>query len=480
MTKKKLFLTLSLGVFLAAIGVFFMLSPSSRAAQAQSATVDLTVYNSNIGMVKEIRQFDLETGVNQVAVTDVPSQIIPESVHFRSLDDPSAVVLEQNYEYDIVGSQKLLEKYVDQPIVVITQDGSKHEGTLLSGKDNIIIQTEDGGVDVLKSDQVRQFSFPALPEGLITKPTLKWLVDTNQAGEQKVELAYLTNGISWESNYVLVLSQDSSKLDLDGWITLDNRSGTAYKDARLKLVAGEVNRVQYGLGGGGDMLVNEEMVMVKEAAPRVQQREFSEYHLYEIPRPVTIKNNQTKQIQFLSMHDVPAEKIYVFDNWGSNFRPASSGAQQSNLAVKVRFNTGEKGVNTQLPAGVVRMYQPDIDGSPLFIGEDRVQHTPKDEEVTLLVGEAFDLVGERKQTESKRVSDKVWRESYELVLKNHKTNQDVEIHVTEHLNTSANWEILKSSLEDFTQINSHVIEWVVTVPPKGEATITYTIEYSRP
>jgi len=476
MTKKKLFLTLSLGVFLAAIGVFFMLSPSSRAAQAQSATVDLTVYNSNIGMVKEIRQFDLETGVNQVAVTDVPSQIIPESVHFRSLDDPSAVVLEQNYEYDIVGSQKLLEKYVDQPIVVITQDGSKHEGTLLSGKDNIIIQTEDGGVDVLKSDQVRQFSFPALPEGLITKPTLKWLVDTNQAGEQKVELAYLTNGISWESNYVLVLSQDSSKLDLDGWITLDNRSGAAYKDARLKLVAGDVNRVQ---PPRGEMVLYKEMDMaMPAAAPQVEQREFAEYHLYEIPRPVTIKDNQTKQIQFLSSRDVPAHKMFVFDSWTANLRPTDSGAMKGNISVKVRFNTGEEGVNAQLPAGVVRLYQPDVDGSPLFIGEDRIDHTPKGENITLTVGEAFDLVGERLQTSHKRLGDSAWRESYKITLRNHKPDQDVKIHVVEHLNRGLNWEITKASSEDFVQLNSNTIEWVVDVPADGEATISFTVEYS--
>ena len=478
MAKKFTIGVLALALLSLTGGLIMAATRPNTVVQAQENKVDLTVYNSDIALVKEIRQFDLKTGANQVQVSDVPSSIIPESVHFRSLDDDEAVVLEQNYEYDVVGSQKLLQKYVDEPIVVITQDGSKHEGTLLSGANDIIIQTDEGGVDVLKQDQVRQFSFPKLPEGLITKPTLKWLVDASKAGKQEVELAYLTRSMRWEANYVLMLAKDNSSLDLDGWITLDNRSGATYEDARLKLVAGEVNRVRDGMGGGGPV-INEEMVMAKSMAEPVKQREFSEYHLYEIPRPVTIKNNQTKQIQFLAAHDAPAEKIFVFDNWSSNFRPASSGAQQSNLAVKVRFSTGEKGLNTQLPAGVVRMYQPDIDGSPLFIGEDRLQHTPQDEEVTLRVGEAFDLVGERKQTESKRISDKVWRETYEILLKNHKADQDVEVHVTEHLNRGVNWEILKASLEDYTQINSYTIEWVVTVPPKGEAMLTYTVEYSR-
>ena len=476
MTKKQIIFTLTIISVFIGIGAITMFSHPASAAQAQETTVDLTVYNSNIGMVKEIRQFQLDTGVNQVAVTDVPSQIIPESVHFRSLDDPNAVVLEQNYEYDIVGSQKLLQKYVDQPIVVITQDGSKHEGTLLSGADNIIIQTEDGGVDVLKSDQVRQFSFPALPEGLITRPTLKWLVNASKSGNQKVEMAYLTNGISWQSNYVLALSQDSSKLDLDGWITLDNRSGAAYKDARLKLVAGEVHRTQ---SPRRDMVVYKEMAVPASApVPEVEQREFAEYHLYEIPRPVTIKNNQTKQIQFLSTRDVPAEKIFVFDSWTGNLRPTDSGAMKGNISVKVRFNTGEEGVNTQLPAGVVRLYQPDVDGSPLFIGEDRIGHTPKGEDVTLTVGEAFDLVGERLQTKHKRLGDNAWRESYKITLRNHK-DEDVEIHVVEHLNRGVNWEITNASPENYIQLNSNTIEWVVNVPADGEAEVVYTVEYTR-
>ena len=476
MSRKIILTLIALSVFVVAGGAIVMTSQPSN-AQAQQTSLDLTVYNSNIGLVKEIRQFDLNTGVNQVAVSDVPAQIIPESVHFRSLDDPQAVVLEQNYEYDIVGSQKLLEKYVDQPIVVITQDGSKHEGTLLSGADDIILQTEDGGVDVLKYDQVRQFSFPALPEGLITKPTLKWLVDASKAAQQDVEIAYLTNGISWESNYVLVLAQDSSKLDLDGWITLDNRSGASYKDARLKLVAGEVNRVQQPRN---DMGIYKEMAMEAPAAtPAVEQREFAEYHLYEIPRPVTIKDNQTKQIQFLAARNISAEKIFVFDSWNGNLRPTDSGAMKGNIDVKVRFNTGKEGVNAQLPAGVVRMYQPDQDGSPLFIGEDRIDHTPKGEDVTLAVGEAFDLVGERLQTENKRLGEKAWRESYQIALRNHKEDQDVKIHVVEHLNRGLNWEITNASPEDYTQLNSNTIEWVVTVPAGGEATVAYTVEYSQ-
>ncbi len=478
MIRKKIFpMLIAVSILVIAGGVFFMVTNTPTSVHADQPSLDLTLYNSNIGLVKEIRQFDLKTGVNQVAVSDVPSSIIPESVHFRSLDDPDATVLEQNYEYDIVGSQKLLQKYVDQPIAVITQDGGKHEGVLLSGADDIIIQTEDGGIDVLKYDQVRQFSFPELPDGLITKPTLKWLVDAGQAGKQEVELAYLTGNIGWESNYVLALARDNSKVDLDGWITVDNRSGASYKDARLKLVAGDINRVQPAPQPAPRDIVVKEAAM-GGGAP-VQQREFGEYHLYEIPRPVTIKNNQTKQIQFLSGHDIPARKIFIFDAWTSPLRPTNSGAMKGPVSVKVQFNTGKDGVNAQLPAGLVRMYQPDEDGSPLFIGEDRIEHTPKGEDVTLTIGQAFDLVGERMQTKSKRLGDSAWRESYQITLRNHKEDEDATIHVVEHLSNGVNWEISNASPKDYTQLNSSAIEWIVTVPPQGEAVIAYTVEYSR-
>ena len=477
MFRKKIVLTLAiLGVALLTGGIFTMTLHATPTVQADQTALDLTVYNSNIGLVKEVRQFDLKTGVNQVAVADVPAGIIPESVHFRSLDDPDAFVLEQNYEYDIVGSQKLLQKYVDQPIVVITQDGSKHEGTLLSGANDLIIQTDDGGIDVLRSDQVRQFSFPSLPEGPITKPTLKWLVDASLAGQQNIELAYLTNGLSWKSNYVIAVSKDSSKLDLDGWITLDNRSGAAYKDARLKLVAGNVNRVQPPMPT--PRVMKAEAMDARGPAP-VEQRAFGEYHLYEIPRPVTIKDNQTKQIQFISRHDVPAEKLYVFDIWTGPVTRADNGADRVNVSVKLRFDTGEEGVNAQLPAGVVRMYQPDVDVSPLFIGEDNIAHTPKDEKVTLTIGQAFDLVGERTQTKMKRLGDKAWQESYKIVLRNHKEDEVASIHVVEHLNHGLNWEILDATPGEFNQLNSNTIEWVVEVPAKGETTLTFTVQYTQ-
>nr|MBC8255606.1 hypothetical protein [Ardenticatenia bacterium] len=211
-------------------------------ARAQGPTVELTVYNQNIALVRDTRSFELKPGVNQVQFSDVAAQIDPTSVLFRSLSDPEGTtVLEQNYEYDIVGSQKLMQKYVDQEIELITQDGSSYQGILLSGSDDIILQAKDGGVTVIRLDQVRQFNFPELPEGLITRPTLVWLIDAQRSGSQEVAVTYMTNGVNWHADYVVQLNEDDTALDLNGWITLDNRSGATYTDAKLKLIAGDVH-----------------------------------------------------------------------------------------------------------------------------------------------------------------------------------------------------------------------------------------------
>ncbi|RPI49841.1 MAG: DUF4139 domain-containing protein, partial [Chloroflexi bacterium] len=212
-------------------------------AVAQGEGVELAVYNQDLALVKELRTLDLDEGLNDVRFDDVAALIDPTSVHFRSLTDPEGtVVLEQNYEYDIVGSARLLTKYVGMEIAVVTQDGQEYAGELLSGAEDVILQAADGQVTVLKLEQIKEFTFPALPDGLITRPTLVWEVESVQGGTQDVEVTYLTGGINWQANYIVVLADDEESLDIDGWVTLDNRSGTAYEDARLKLIAGDIHR----------------------------------------------------------------------------------------------------------------------------------------------------------------------------------------------------------------------------------------------
>jgi len=451
-------------------------------AQAQGNGVELTVYNQDIALVRDSRAFELEQGVNEIRFSDVAAQIDPTSVHFRSVTDPQGTsVLEQNYEYDIVGSFKLLEKYVDQEIELITQDGTEYRGTLLSGSDDIILQDPAGGVTVVRRDQIRQFNFPKLPEGLITRPTLVWLLDAGRGGSQDVEVTYMTGGINWHADYVVQLNQDDTALDLNGWITLDNRSGASYTDAKLKLVAGDVNIVPQAK-------VMERLDMGAEAplptaTPQVAERQFFEYHLYDVQRPVTVRDNQTKQIEFTSAADVPAEKFFVYDGaqglgfYGyANTDPGygSYSNPDVNIYLEVK-NEEQAGLGIPLPAGRVRVYKADVDGTLQFVGEDQIDHTPKDETVRLLLGNAFDIVGERRQTNFQQLGSDVIEESFEIVVRNHK-QEDVQVRVVEHLFRWSEWEITQESAEH-TKLDQGTAEWRLPVPADGEAKLTYTVRY---
>jgi hypothetical protein len=481
-----------LAVFAALVLVLSISLPARPAglptAEAQDKAVELTVYNQDMALVRESRTIPLAAGVNEVTYSDVAAQIDPTSVSFRSLTDPlNTVVLEQNFEYDIVGSDKLLQKYIDREIVVQTEDSKVYTGTLLSGAGDVILQAADGSLDVLKYDQIRSYSFPALPEGLRTKPSLVWLVDAQQAGDHDTETTYLTNGISWQADYVMLLNEDSTSFDLDGWVTLDNRSGANYEEATLKLVAGDINVVR-----------EEEVVkyMVMEAAaayeppaPQVEQREFFEYHLYQVQRPVTVKDQQTKQIEFVNGVGVPATRFYVYEGaqgysyWGSPITDPGYGAQTGNtdVTVMLEFRTdAASGLETQLPAGRVRMYQEDVDGSPLLVGEDQIDHTPQDETVRLTVGNAFDVKGERVQTNYKQLGDSGAEESYQITLRNHK-DEPIEVRIVERMYRSNQWEITAEQVDgaasEHTKLDSQTAEWRVTVPADGEAALEYTVQY---
>lgn len=450
--------------------------------QARGEGVELTVYNQNLALVKDRRALELQEGINEVAFTGVAARIDPTSVHFRSLTDPQGTtVLEQNYEYDIVGTQKLLQKYLGEEIWLVTEDGTQYSGTLLSGAGDIILQRSDGQVTVVKLEGVREFNFPELPEGLITKPTLAWLLEAARGGTHETELTYLTEGINWEADYIVVLAQDDASLDLDGWVTLDNRSGATYKDARLKLVAGDIHRVVKERR----IAPREEIAEVKAVAvPQVEERPLFEYHLYEVQRPVTLRDNQTKQIEFVSSTDVPAEKFFVYDGargsyrgWGLITDPGYGTASNPKVMVMLEFhNEEEAGLGIPLPKGRVRVYKEDIDGGSEFIGEDLIDHTPKDEPVRLYLGDAFDIVGERKQTNFRRLGDRAIEESYEITLRNHK-EEAVEVRVVEHMFRWSEWEITEESAEH-TKLDAQTVEWRLRVPANGEAKVSYTVRYT--
>jgi hypothetical protein len=450
---------------------------------AQEEGLELAVYNQNLALVKDVRSLDLSEGLNEVRFVDVAALIDPTSVSFRSLTDPEGTgVLEQNYEYDIVGSVKLLSKYVDQEISVVTEDGQEYVGTLLSGAGDVILEAADGTITVLKLERIKEFTFPALPEGLITRPTLVWQLASTEGGTQDVEVTYLTEGVNWQANYIVVLADDEQSIDLDGWVTLDNRSGTSYEDAKLKLIAGDIHRAPTV-----DYVVEREMVF--EAAPAaaqaVEERGFFEYHLYDVQRPVTVKDQQTKQIQFATASDVPAEKFFVYDGAQLRFTgyyqplddPGYGTISNQKVMVMLEFRNGEdEGLGIALPKGTLRVYKRDIDGSSLLIGEDSIDHTPKDEQVRLYVGDAFDIVGERVQTDFRTDYDEDWmEESFEITVRNHK-DEDIEIRIVEHMFRWSEWKILESSHE-YEKMDAQTIEFTVPVEANGETVVTYTVRY---
>jgi hypothetical protein len=485
---KKRWIVWGLVAVLALVGAVARDSRQAVPVLAQEAGVELAVYNQNLALVKDRRSLDLSEGLNQVQFSDVASQIDPTSVHFRSLTDPEGTsVLEQNYEYDLVGSSKLLLKYLDQEISLVTEDGTFYSGTLLSGEGDVIIQETTttgtpGRVTVIKLDQVREFSFPALPEGLITKPTLVWDLAAATGGQHDVEVTYLTGGVNWQADYIVVLADDEASVDLDGWVTLDNRSGASYQDAKLKLIAGDIHRAQEE-GVAYDAML--ERAIPAAEAPPVEERAFFEYHLYEVTRPVTVKDNQTKQVEFVAAKDIPVDKFFVYDGaqvrWWGGYSPVQepSYGTQSNKKVMVmlEFQNGEEqNLGVPLPRGTVRVYKNDVDGSSLLIGEDAIDHTPKDEPVRLYIGDAFDIVGERVQTDFRAEYDEDWmEESYEISLRNHK-EEAVEVRVVEHLFRWSEWKILDAS-QDFEKMDAQTIEFRVQVPADGEATVTYTVRY---
>ncbi|MGD8603537.1 MAG: hypothetical protein PVF49_03090 [Anaerolineales bacterium] len=460
---------------------------ATSAVEAADGGIALTVYNEGTALVRDRRQFDLEEGFNQIAFTEVAASIDATSVLFMSLTDPDGTsVLEQNFEYDLVNSAALLEKYLDEEIVVVTTDGTRYSGILLSGRNDLIIQSTDGQVSVIKLENVQELSFPELPEGLITRPTLVWHLLAEQGGTHDVEVTYLTGGINWQADYVLLLSEDEQSIDLDGWITLSNTSGAGFVDAQLKLIAGDLQRVAE-LRASGDM----DYVGMEEtpAAAQVEEREFFEYHLYEIPRPVTVGDNETKQIEFVSVTSVPASKFFVYDGlqcasnyWACRFYgyantdPSYGIASNPKVMVMVEFDTEQ--VEADLPRGRVRLYQEDVDGAALLVGEDTIDHTPEGELVRLYVGDAFDIVGERIQTDFRRPSSNTVEEAFEITIRNHK-DEPIDIRIVEHLLRWSDWTILSSS-DDYTKLDSSTIEFNVSVPANGETSVTYTVRYRWP
>jgi len=443
---------------------------SLKTTTSDQESVSLTIYNANLSLVKDVRKLELPRGVGELWFEGVAANIDPTSVHIRSLTDPGALsVLEQNFEYDLISPEKLMEKYVGKTVelVRVREDGDKQKEERVSGK---LIGTSGGYVYEIDGkiaiNPEGRVVLPALPEGLISKPSLVWLLDSGRT-DQTVEASYLTGGMGWKANYVAVLSNDDKKSDLSGWVTIDNRSGATYPDATLKLVAGDVNRAEPERGRAKPMVMSEAM-----PAPQFGEEAFFEYHLYTLSRKTTVRDNQTKQISLMSAEDIGVKKSYVYASPGYWFSRMGGPDKGTKIGVYVSIDNSKKnGMGMPLPKGVVRVYKKDKDGALQFIGEDNIDHTPEDETIRIKMGNAFDIVAERVQTDFQVLSSgHLYRSSYQVTIRNHK-DEDVVVSVVENL--SGDWTIENAS-HDYEKESSSRIRFDVPVKRKGEAELTYT------
>ncbi|RJP78268.1 MAG: DUF4139 domain-containing protein [Candidatus Zixiibacteriota bacterium] len=429
-------------------------------AQTAAAQVSVTVYNQNLGLVKETRPIEVQKGLFQVEIADVAAQIDPTSVHL-TLD--GAAIFEQNFEYDLVSRERLLEKYLNQPIQVYTEQGEMFEGTLQSASGTeLILRRGDGQIMVIVPDAVRDIRFGELPGGLRTEPTLVWTLQGDRAGRRNAELSYLTHGMNWHAEYVAVTGEKTDRLELASWVSLENHSGATYENAKLKLIAGDVRLVQPPgpFDGGRERMVP--MMAESQAAPKFEEKAFFEYHMYTLDQPTTLRDRQTKQISLFPPATVEAHREYVFD----------SQKNPEKVMVNLVFqNEKARGLGLPLPAGKVRVYQRDDDNTLEFVGEDRIDHTPRDEEVRLVVGSAFDLSAEKQMTNMQRISDRVREETYRVEIRNHKAER-VEVTVVEHLWGA--WEILESS-HPYEKTSAFEVKFKVPVQPDQETVLTYRV-----
>jgi len=453
-------------------------SPGGQQSTSLTDQTDLsvTVYNSDIALVRDVRSLRLPGGTFDLQFMDIAATVNPATVHFRSLTEPGAVgVLEQNYEYDLLEPDKLLRKYVgrDVTLVRVRQEGGttreeEVRARLLSYNNGPVWQIGTEIVTGLHADHIR---FPELPGNLHSRPTLIWTLQNSGTTAHRVEASYLAGKLSWNADYVLTVGRDDRTADLDGWVTLTNGSGTAFNNARLQLVAGDLNRVRQQLEKRMEMA---DSAVARAAAPPMQQQAFSEYHLYTLARRTTINNNETKQVSMLTGTGVPTLKRYVVNGQAHYYRNARHPGAPLKDVVQVfyQFENDQKGgLGMPMPAGTIRVYQADSNDGVHFVGEDRISHTPKDETINIRIGSAFDVVCERRQTDFRKIATNVYELEYEITLRNHKADA-VSVEVNEPI--GGTWEMLRSS-HKWTKTDAWASQFMVPVTADGTAVLSYRV-----
>jgi len=444
--------------------------------QDDQTDLSITVYNSDLALVRDVREISLPSGVFPLKFMDIAASVNPATVHFRSLSDSGRLtVLEQNYEYDLLEPQKLLAKYVGREVTMVRQQFEDNSTRWVDVKATLIANNNGPiwriGNEIVTGYPAGMFRFPSLPGNLYDRPTLLWTLENSGAQRQRVETSYLAGKLSWKADYVLTVNREETAADLDGWVTLVNNSGTAFENAKLQLVAGDLNRVRQELQVAGRMYSQAQTVT--EAAPMVQQP-FNEYHLYTLARRTSVNNNQSKQVSMLNATRVPLTKTYEVNGQSYYYRQVIRPGAPVKDPVQViyKFKNDEASrLGMPLPSGTVRVYQGDSAGSVLYAGEDHVMHTPKDEQVSLHTGNAFDIVAERKQTDYDVLGSTVAEMEYEITLRNHKS-VPVTVEVNEPI--GGDWQMLSSSYQ-WTKTAAFAAQFTVPVEKDGTSVLRYRV-----
>ena len=441
-------------------------------------SVAVTIYNENLALVKDQRRLTLEAGRNRLALREVSARMRPETALLRSLSHPGALtLLEQNFDFDLLTPAKLLEKYVGRDVRIVRT----HPMTGAESIETATVLAANGGVVMRIGDRIEtglpgRIVYDGVPANLRDRPTLVSELDAARGGQQTLELSYLTGGLAWKADYVAELNEKDTALDLNGWVTLTNTSGTAYPNAKLQLVAGDVNRVRDEMR----LAAKSGAMMERAAAPASQmaQEALFEYHLYTLQRPTTIADNQTKQVALLTAQGVPVVKELLLQGSDYYYRSSVGGiGQKIKVGVFVQFDNREASrLGMPMPKGVVRVYKKDSSGNAQFVGEDRIDHTPKNEKVRLKLGDAFDVTADKKQTDFKRRepnnrASTVFESAYEVVLRNAK-KEAATVVVREPV--PGDWTMLEES-QAHAKVAAGTAEWRVKVPAEGSTTLRYRV-----
>ncbi|PLX74887.1 MAG: DUF4139 domain-containing protein [Desulfuromonas sp.] len=449
---------------------------------ADQQQVAVTIYNENLALVRDLRQVELGQGSVALALREVSARIRPETALLRSVDKPGSLnILEQNFDFDLLTPHKLLEKYVGKDVRLVRihpQSGEERyeSARVLAANDGVVLQVGDR----IETGIPGRLIYPDVPANLRDRPTLVIDLESLQAGQRQIELSYLTGGLSWRADYVVELDASDRLLDLSGWVTLTNRSGTSYRNALLQLVAGDVNRVREDVALRREMMADTAMVMA--AAPKMQQESLFEYHLYTLPRPTTVADNQTKQIALLGASAVAVSKEFRLQGSPHYYRSQYGDlGEKLKVGVFIEFaNRKQEGLGLPLPKGVVRVYKQDSQGRPQFIGEDSIDHTPENETIRLKLGDAFDVTANRKQTDFRKLGgtsryDYRFESAYEVLIKNAK---DEAITVTVVEPVPGDWHMLSES-HPHRKVAADTALWKIEVPAKGEERLTYRVEVEQ-